>query len=95
MVPEPAAARATVHVTPAERRLIDALLAEHLPGIEVRAFGSRAHGCGLKRWSDLDLAVMDAKPIPAPATRERAGARSVRARPPPRAGGVNSGAARR
>jgi predicted nucleotidyltransferase len=47
----------------AHRDLVDAILAEHLPSRHVRVFGSRAHGRGLKRWSDLDLVVMGAEPL--------------------------------
>ena len=65
MAPERAAPDSTVQVSPADRRVIEALLAAHLPGQEVRAFGSRATGRGLKRWSDLDLALMGAQSIAA------------------------------
>jgi len=34
------------------------ILCSTAPGCEVWAFGSRAHGRGLKPFSDLDLAVM-------------------------------------
>jgi len=38
------------------RAMVHALLARHLPGIEVWAYGSRAKGTA-KPWSDLDLVV--------------------------------------
>lgn len=46
-----------------------AILRQHVPEHEVRAFGSRATGRA-KRWSDLDPAVM----TDAPLTYERIGA---------------------
>ena len=39
------------------------ILARHVPGREVRAFGSRVTGRAW-RYSDLDLVVMGAEPIP-------------------------------
>jgi uncharacterized protein len=35
---------------------VEMILAEHVPGLEVRAFGSRVQG-GARPYSDLDLAV--------------------------------------
>ena len=40
------------------------ILREHVPGCEGWAFGSRVEG-GAKRFSDLDLAVVSAAPLPA------------------------------
>ena len=41
------------------------ILAEHLPpDIAVLAFGSRVHGRNLKRFSDLDLCLKGAGPVP-------------------------------
>jgi predicted nucleotidyltransferase len=52
---------AALHLTPAELTLLRQLLARHLPGLTLRAFGSRVAGWpgsrGLKPHSDLDLAV--------------------------------------
>ncbi len=39
-----------------QRAMVRALLARHLPGTEVWAYGSRANGTA-KPWSDLDLVV--------------------------------------
>lgn len=36
---------------------------KHLPGCEVRAFGSRVTGAA-KDYSDLDLAVLSPEPVP-------------------------------
>jgi type I restriction enzyme S subunit len=38
------------------------VLARHIPGVEVRAFGSRVTGRA-KRYSDLDLVVMAPSPL--------------------------------
>ena len=49
-----------------EPRLLDqvrAILKEHVPECEVWAFGSRV-GCGSKRFSDLDLAVVATTSLP-------------------------------
>jgi type I restriction enzyme S subunit len=50
--------------------LVTRLLAEHAPGCEVRAFGSRVAGTA-RRFSDLDLAVMGAGDGPDAASLER------------------------
>lgn len=42
--------------------LIRRCLAEHVAGLEVRAFGSRVVG-NAKPWSDLDLAVVAPTPL--------------------------------
>ncbi|MDQ6960455.1 MAG: nucleotidyltransferase domain-containing protein [Mariprofundaceae bacterium] len=41
------------------RRILGALMPEH----EVRAFGSRVHGRCLKKFSDIDLAIIADTPI--------------------------------
>ncbi len=46
-----------IHVKPKELAQIRRILSDHLPGCEVRAFGSRVTGHA-KPWSDLDLAVV-------------------------------------
>jgi type I restriction enzyme S subunit len=50
--------------------LVTRLLAEHVPGCEVRAFGSRVDGTA-RRFSDLDLAVMGAGASPDAAALHR------------------------
>lgn len=50
-------------VTDAEWNELAAILATHLPGREVWAFGSRTTGRA-KRYSDLDLAVIGSTPWP-------------------------------
>jgi len=43
--------------------IIQNILATIIPEHEVRAFGSRVHGRGLKPFSDIDLAMMTTEPI--------------------------------
>jgi Nucleotidyltransferase domain. len=43
-------------VTPQQRELLENLLREHIPGVQVWAFGSRTQG-GARAESDLDLTV--------------------------------------
>ena len=43
--------------------LIKKILKKHLPGLEVKAFGSRVTGRA-KTFSDLDLVIIGDKPIP-------------------------------
>jgi predicted nucleotidyltransferase len=58
-VPEPA------HLTlsPAELSQVLAILQQHVPGLEVWAFGSRVRGQA-KPHSDLDLALITTTPLP-------------------------------
>lgn len=45
-----------LHLPPRHREQIEALLRQHLPGVEVWAYGSRVNGCS-HDGSDLDLAL--------------------------------------
>ena len=67
MASELASSEAELRLSPEERLIVQEVLAEHLPGREIRVFGSRAHGRSLKPWSDLDLAVMGEAPAAATA----------------------------
>jgi len=60
---------ATIDLSPEHLAIVERILAEHAPGCEVRAFGSRATWTA-KEYSDLDLAVVGAEPLP-PTTRAR------------------------
>ena len=44
-------------IKPEHLAIIKGILLEFLPGVEVRAFGSRVNGA-FKDWSDLDLALV-------------------------------------
>jgi len=46
-----------------EVAIVQHILATTTPEHEVRAFGSRVHGRGLKPFSDIDLAIMTTQPI--------------------------------
>jgi len=46
-----------------EIAIVRNILAATVPEYEVRAFGSRVHGRGLKPFSDIDLAVMTTTPV--------------------------------
>jgi type I restriction enzyme S subunit len=51
-----------LEVTPEQLQIVTNTLAEHLPGYEVRAFGSRVKGTA-GRYSDLDLLVVTEIPL--------------------------------
>ena len=51
-----------IALTPDEMPTVTEILARFLPGVEVRAFGSRTRH-GHKRFSDLDLALMTHDPL--------------------------------
>ena len=48
-----------VHLEPRHLVMIEQMLQEFIPEARVWCFGSRVHGRGLKRFSDLDLVVRD------------------------------------
>ena len=54
---------APLDLKPAHRAIVERILAEHAPGLEVRAFGSRVTGKA-RHYSDLDLAVVGEEPLP-------------------------------
>jgi len=54
----------TIDVRPEDLEKVLAILDRHVPGREVRAFGSRVAGKA-KPFSDLDLAVLGAEPLSA------------------------------
>lgn len=54
-----------IAVTPQEWQTIQHLLEQHVPHLEVWAFGSRARGTP-KPYSDLDLALISDQPVGLP-----------------------------
>lgn len=52
-----------IDLRPDHLEIVRMLLREHVPGCEVRAFGSRYKG-GARNASDLDLAVVGAERLP-------------------------------
>lgn len=55
---EPLNTAAAPYLTAPQQALAVRLVQQHLPGHDVRVFGSRATGRRLKPWSDMDLLVM-------------------------------------
>jgi predicted nucleotidyltransferase len=43
---------------PEDLEAVKSILRQHVPHAEVRAFGSRVHKRNLKKYSDLDLAIL-------------------------------------
>jgi len=52
-----------MHIDAADLETVLAILRTHVSKCEVWAFGSRVHGRNLKRFSDLDLAIITDKPL--------------------------------
>ena len=52
-----------IDLPPEQLTLIKNILVEQVPGLEVRAFGSRVTG-GAKPYSDLDLVVVGEQALP-------------------------------
>lgn len=52
-----------LQVTPQQWQIIQGILQQYLPGYAVWAFGSRVAG-PCKPYSDLDLAIVGAQPLP-------------------------------
>ena len=52
-----------IHVATEQLAVVQDILAKHVPGIRVRAFGSRVTGERLKQFSDLDLVLMTETPL--------------------------------
>lgn len=53
-----------LQLEPRHLAAVKEILAEHVPGCEIRVFGSRATGAA-KPFSDLDLAILSADPLEA------------------------------
>ncbi|MCM8813759.1 MAG: nucleotidyltransferase domain-containing protein [Candidatus Omnitrophica bacterium] len=51
-----------INVLPAHLVTVRRILAQHVPGYEVRAFGSRITDT-IKNYSDLDLAIVGREPL--------------------------------
>lgn len=51
-----------IDITPANLEIVRRILRDHVPGVEVRVFGSRANSTAWK-FSDLDLALMTDRPL--------------------------------
>jgi type I restriction enzyme S subunit len=55
--------RPPIDILPDDWRIVQAILAKHVPALEVWAFGSRARHTA-RQYSDLDLAVIADTPVP-------------------------------
>lgn len=53
-----------MHISAEEKKIIDDILRFYLPGQEVWAFGSRVTGKRVKKFSDLDLAIINNERMP-------------------------------
>lgn len=58
----PGSSPSPLALLPHELHEVTQILAQHLPAVEVRAFGSRVKGTA-KPYSDLDLALMTTHPL--------------------------------
>jgi len=54
----------SINIHPKDLETVQAILAKHVPDLEVRAFGSRVQWTA-RKTSDLDLAIMTDTPIDA------------------------------
>jgi len=52
-----------MHLRHSELALVQSILQDHIPDLEVWIFGSRVHRRTLKPFSDIDLAVIAEAPI--------------------------------
>ena len=52
-----------IHLEPKYLQQVQTILKQIIPQYEVWAFGSRVHGKGLKKFSDLDLVIITDKTI--------------------------------
>ena len=56
-----------LHLSDKHRTMVETLLREHLPGVEVWAYGSRVNGRS-HDGSDLDMVLRNIDSVPLPAT---------------------------
>lgn len=63
MVAETLIPKPSIAIEPHQWQELSAILRTHAPGRRIWAFGSRATGQRVKRFSDLDL-VIDGEPLP-------------------------------
>lgn len=50
-------------IEPQHLEMVKNILQNHVPNLEILAFGSRVHGEHFKKFSDLDLAIISENPI--------------------------------
>lgn len=54
-----------MHLAQEDTLIVRDILNKYIPEYEVWAFGSRVHGCNLKKFSDLDLAIINQETVDA------------------------------
>jgi len=52
-----------MHLEPINLAIVQDILKQYVPEYDVWAFGSRVHGRNLKKFSDLDLVIINDKPL--------------------------------
>jgi len=52
-----------MHLEPINLAIVKDILKQYVPEYDVWAFGSRVHGHNLKKFSDLDLVIINDKPL--------------------------------
>ena len=52
-----------MYIEPENLKILEDILKKYVSEYEVRVFGSRVHGNNLKPFSDIDLAIINEKPI--------------------------------
>jgi len=52
-----------MHLEPIYLTMVQDILKQYVPEYDVWAFGSRVHGRNLKKFSDLDLVIINDKPL--------------------------------
>jgi len=52
-----------MHLDQADYSIVDAILNQYVPEYDVWVFGSRVHGRNLKKFSDLDLVIINDNPL--------------------------------
>jgi len=52
-----------MHLEPINLGIVQDILKKYVPEYDVWAFGSRVHGRNLKKFSDLDLVIINNKPL--------------------------------
>jgi len=52
-----------MHLEPINLAIVQDILKQYVPEYDVWAFGSRVHGRNLKKFSDLDVVIINSKPL--------------------------------
>ena len=52
-----------MHIEPSNLNIVQDILKQYVPEYDVWVFGSRVHGRNLKKFSDLDLVIINDNPL--------------------------------